>query len=194
MSFAREADVACPRIFKRLRVMKPSPLGENKFGDGDSCGMHGLRFSAPPDGDGHLPNGHPGAPVRHTAALLAGRLAPLPDLATMQPPCHELDSSSMICWLAYNTCVCVDRRCRFCPHNHRRQLRVPPSSVLFTVHCAGTSPWPWVRIAATHSGQGTPIEPTVPRARPPRAPLPASTKWIPASKCLVTVRFGLVSD
>ena len=31
--------------------------------------------------------------------------------------------------------VCVDRRCRFCPHNHRRQLRVPPSSVLFTVHC-----------------------------------------------------------
>ena len=135
MSFAREADVACPRIFKRLRVMKPSPLGENKFGDGDSCGMHGLRFSAPTDGDGHLPNGHPGAPVRHTAALLAGRLAPLPDLATMQPPCHELDSSSMICWLAYNTCVCVDRRCRFCPHNHRRQLRVPPSSVLFTVHC-----------------------------------------------------------
>ena len=33
--------------------MKPSP-GENKFGDGDSCGMHGLRFSASPDGDGHL--------------------------------------------------------------------------------------------------------------------------------------------
>ena len=108
MSFAREADVACPRIFKRPRVMKPSPLGENKFGDGDSCGMHGLRFSAPPDGDGHLPNGHPGAPVRHTAALLAGRLAPLPDLATMQPPCHELDSSSMICWLvgAQHVCVC----------------------------------------------------------------------------------------
>ena len=108
MSFAREADVACPRIFKRLRVMKPSPLGENKFGDGDSCGMHGLRFSAPPDGDGHLPNGHPGAPVRHTAALLAGRLAPLPDLATMQPPCHELDSSSMICWLVgvQHVCVC----------------------------------------------------------------------------------------
>ena len=108
MSFAREADVACPRIFKRPRVMKPSPLGENKFGDGDSCGMHGLRFSAPPDGDGHLPNGHPGAPVRHTAALLAGRLAPLPDLATMQPPCHELDSSSMICWLVgvQHVCVC----------------------------------------------------------------------------------------
>ena len=194
MSFAREADVACPRIFKRLQVMKPSPLGENKFGDGDSCGMHGLRFSAPPDGDGHLPNGHPGAPVRHTAALLAGRLAPLPDLATMQPPCHELDSSSMICWLAYNTCVCV----WIAGVDSVRTITADSFEFLPRVcysQCSvGTSPWPWVRIAATHSGQGTPIEPTVPRARPPRAPLPASTKWIPASKCLVTVRFGLVSD
>ena len=66
--------------------------------------------------------------------------------------------------------------------------------VCYSQCTVGTSPWPWVRIAATHSGQGTPIEPTVPRARPPRAPLPASTKWIPASKCLATVRFGLVSD
>ena len=41
--------------------MKPSSPGENKFGDGNSCGMHGLRFSASLDGDGHLlPDGHPG--------------------------------------------------------------------------------------------------------------------------------------
>ena len=72
MSFARDADVSCPRIFKRLQVMKPSPLGENKFGDGDSCGMHGLRFSAPPDGDGHLPNGHPEASVTLQLFFLAG--------------------------------------------------------------------------------------------------------------------------
>ena len=62
LSLAREADVACPsRIFRRPWVMKPSSPGENKFGDGNSCGMHGLRFSASPDGDGHLlPDGHPG--------------------------------------------------------------------------------------------------------------------------------------
>ena len=34
--------------------MKPSSPGENKFGDGNSCGMHGLRFSASPYSDGHL--------------------------------------------------------------------------------------------------------------------------------------------
>ena len=58
--------------------MKPSP-GENKFGDGDSCGMHGLRFSASPDGDGHLPpSDHPGGSAGHTeaAAPLPGKLAP----------------------------------------------------------------------------------------------------------------------
>ena len=71
LSLAREADVACPRIFRRPSVMKPS-LGENKFGDGDSCGMHGLRFSASPDGDGHLsPDGHPGGSAGHTEAAAA---------------------------------------------------------------------------------------------------------------------------
>lgn len=90
--------------------MKPSP-GENKFGDGDSCGMHGLRFSASPDGDGHLsPNGHPGGSAGHTeaAAPLPGRLAPhsgspcepAGNDATAVSRTGEADSSSMICWFA----------------------------------------------------------------------------------------------
>ena len=105
----------------------------------------------------------------------------------------EADSSSVICWLVRGH-VCagiagVDSVRTITADSFEFLPRV-----CYSQCTVGTSPWPWVRIAATHSGQGTPIEPTVPQARPPRAPLPASTKWIPASKCLVTVRFGLVSD
>ena len=89
-------------------VMKPSP-GENKFGDGDSCGMHGLRFSASPDGDGHLsPDGHPGALLVILLQLfflaglhrIVGRLAEPGNDATAVSRTGEADSSSMICWFA----------------------------------------------------------------------------------------------
>ena len=117
LSLAREADVACPRIFRRPWVMKPSP-GENKFGDpGESCGMRGLRFSASPDGN-RWPSLWPprGALVTlmlAAAALLpsflhriVGRLAQPGNDATAVSRTGEADSSSMIRWFARSTCVC----------------------------------------------------------------------------------------
>ena len=111
--------------------MKPSP-GENKFGD--SCGMHGLRFSDSPDG--HLP----------PPTATQGSVEPGND-ATDGSRTGEADSSSVICWLVRG------HVCAWIAGVDSVRTITADSLEFLPLECysrcsVGASPWPWVRIAA----------------------------------------------
>ena len=85
---------------------------------------------------------------------IVGRLAEPGNDATAVSRTGEADSSSMICWFAQGTCVWI------AGVDSVRTITADSFEFLPRVcysRCSvGASPWPWVRIAATHSGQGTP--------------------------------------
>ena len=103
-------------------------------------------------------SGHPTASRSSSSFLhrIVGRLAQPGNDATAVSRTGEADSSSMIRWFARSTCVWIGPGVDSVRTITADSFEFLPRVCYSRCSSVGASPWPWVRIAPTHSGQGTP--------------------------------------